>query len=124
MSMTPFSKVIKNESNTIDKHKLCHERKDVKPGKQISQEFEDEVLLHCENNNIENSYKFKSTRQNIDKNKYTYSYSTIKKAAVIVYNKEYWDGLSFIQKWHNDVRTRKLKFTNKWVTGMLRRHNS
>ena len=52
-SMTPCSNVILNESNIIDKRILCQERKDIKPGKKVSHEFEDEVLLHCENNNIE-----------------------------------------------------------------------
>ena len=118
MSMARCSKVTKNGINIADKHKSYRETKYIKPGKQISYEFEDEVILYCEN-----AYKLKSSSPIIDRNKFTYSYSTIKKAAIIIYNKEYWDGRSFIQKWHNDVRTRKLKFTNKWVTGMLRRQS-
>ena len=38
-------------------------------------------------------------------------------------NKDYWDAdsFSFTKKWKLDRRTSKLKFTNKWVCGFLRR---
>ena len=85
-----------------------------KTGKSISVEFENEVMLAC-----------KKLDSFLNNNKKTYSYTTIRECAKKVFDREYWDvnSKSFIKKWHYDKRTYKLQFTNKWVTGMLKRNN-
>jgi len=52
-----------------------------------------------------------------------YSYSLIKDCAKAVLNRDYWDDSTGTncKKWLCDARTSKLKFTNKWVVGILQR---
>jgi len=126
--MAPSSQVMNHDN--IDKITTIHyhKSKDIKPGKKISIEFEQEVILECDSiNNFIDNHNIKSINIDISRyrNKNVYSYSMIRKAARIIYDKDYWDekSLSFNKKWHNDVKTRKLQFTNKWITGLLRRNH-
>jgi len=87
------------------------------PGRPISEEFEDEVLLEC-----------KHSPKNIKKDKVTskvnmYSYALVRECANKILNKDYWDDSTGIstKKWLNDSRTSKLQFTNKWILGVLQR---
>lgn len=87
------------------------------PGRPISEEFEDEVLLEC-----------KQSPKNIKKDKVTtkvnvYSYALVRECANQILNKDYWDDSTGIssKKWLNDSRTSKLQFTNKWILGVLQR---
>lgn len=84
------------------------------PGRPISEEFEDEVLLEC-----------KQSPKNIKKIKTVnmYPYALIKECAKIVLNKEYCDNSTgiYTKKWLHDSRTNKLKFTNKWILGVIQR---
>lgn len=84
-------------------------------GRPVSDEFEAAVLRECQRSGV--SKKKKSTSSN------GYSYLSVKMCANKVLNKDYWDAdsFSFTKKWKLDRRTSKLKFTNKWVCGFLRR---
>jgi len=84
-------------------------------GRPVSDEFEAAVLCECQLSGV--SKKKKSTSSN------GYSYLSVKMCANKVLNKDYWDAgsFSFTKKWKLDRRTSKLKFTNKWVCGFLRR---
>lgn len=84
-------------------------------GRPVSDEFEAAVLGECQLSGV--SKKKKSASSN------GYSYLSVKMCANIVLNKDYWDAdsFSFTKKWKLDRRTSKLKFTNKWVCGFLKR---
>jgi len=86
------------------------------PGRPISDEFENEVLLECER--VSRLYQVKRV---VTSNLYTYS--LVKHCASEVLQKDYWDEetCSFMKKWLLDKRTCNLRFTNKWVFGVLRR---
>jgi len=83
-------------------------------GRPVSDEFEAAVLGECQLSGV--SKKKKSTSNG-------FSYLSVKMCANKVLNKDYWDAdsFSFTKKWKLDRRTSKLKFTNKWVCGFLRR---
>lgn len=84
-------------------------------GKPISQEFENEILEECiqENSNFIN---------NIVKNK-KFESRRIKKNAMKIFDREYYSHKfnQLIQKWHYDNRTYNLQFTSKWIKGFLKR---
>lgn len=84
-------------------------------GKPISQEFENEILKECiqENSNFIN---------NIVKNK-KFESRRIKKNAMKIFDREYYSHKfnQLIQKWHYDNRTYNLQFTSKWIKGFLKR---
>ena len=83
----------------------------LKTGKAISTEFEDEVMEEC---------------KSVYNNKNSYSYAAVRDCAKKIFDKDYWDveTNSFVKKWQNDKRTYKLQFTNKWVSGILKRYNA
>lgn len=86
------------------------------PGRPISDEFEMEVLKECER--VSRLYKVKRvSTSNI------YTYSLVKHCANEVLCKDFWDDktCSFVKKWQLDKRTCNLRFTNKWILGVLRR---
>jgi hypothetical protein len=84
-------------------------------GKPISQEFENEILKECiqENSNFLN---------NIVKNK-KFESQRIKRNAMKIFDREYFSHKfnQLIQKWHYDNRTYNLQFTSKWIKGFLKR---
>ena len=96
----------------LSEQKILHWMSKSKTGKAISIEFENEVMDRVK------QLCHLSTRA-------TYSYSAVRECAIKIFDKDYWDDRSktFIKKWHHDKRTYKLQFTNKWVTGMLKRNN-
>ena len=81
-------------------------------GRPLSVEFEEEVIKECESTQPK-----KSSSVNI------YPYEFVRECAIIVYNKDYWDkeSSSFIKKWHHDKTTCKLRFSNRWVLGLMQR---
>lgn len=85
------------------------------PGKPISLEFEQEVMMECQKTDSKDFKKSSATNG--------YTYSLVRLCAQQVMNKDYWDAdsASFVQKWRRDKRTCGLLFTNKWVSGVLRR---
>jgi len=86
------------------------------PGRPISDEFEMEVLKECER--VSRLFKVKRvSTSNI------YTYSLVKHCANEVLCKDFWDDktCSFVKKWQLDKRTCNLRFTNKWILGVLRR---
>ena len=86
------------------------------PGRPISDEFEMEVLKDCER--VSRLFKVKRvSTSNI------YTYSLVRYCANEVLCKEFWDDktCSFVKKWQLDKRTCNLRFTNKWILGVLRR---
>jgi len=85
------------------------------PGKPISEEFEHEVMEECKKTDNKSFKKSAATNG--------YTYSLVKLCANELLNKNYWDkdSSSFVQKWRLDKRTCSLLFTNKWVSGVLRR---
>ena len=89
------------------------------PGRPICEEFEEEVMKECEKtyDNV-NEIKRGSTANN-------YSYYQIRACAIKVWDRYYYDNKSGIhtKKWELNKRTNKLRFTNKWVLGVLRRHS-
>jgi hypothetical protein len=55
-----------------------------------------------------------------------FSHRLIRECALDIHNREYWnekDGL-FIKKWQKEKLTCSLMFSNKWVSGFLRRENA
>ena len=90
-------------------------------GRPKSNEFEDEVIAECERLLLNENYNC-TTRKRTN----TYSYTHVKNCAAIVMNREYWnqDTGSFVKKWQLNRTTNKLRFTNKWVFGVLRRHSN
>lgn len=85
------------------------------PGKPISLEFEQEVMMECQKTDSKEFKKSSATNG--------YTYSLVRLCALQVMNRDYWDAdsSSFVQKWRRDKRTCGLLFTNKWVSGVLRR---
>ena len=86
------------------------------PGRPISEEFEDEVLVACSQSPYVKSDRVHSKVS-------MYSYALVRECAYQVLHRDYWDestGL-YDKKWLNDSRTSKLQFTNKWILGMLQR---
>ena len=85
------------------------------PGKPISLEFEQEVMMECQKTDSKEFKKSSATNG--------YTYSLVRLCAHQVMNRDYWDAdsSSFVQKWRLDKRTSGLLFTNKWVSGVLRR---
>jgi len=81
-------------------------------GRPLSIEFEEEVIKECESTQPK-----KSSSVNI------YPYEFVRQCAINVYNKDYWDkeSSSFVKKWHQDKTTCKLRFSNRWVLGLLQR---
>ena len=86
--------------------------------KSNSDEFEDEVLAEC----AKACLSLKYCRAKLS-NFNSYYYSSVKECAIQVLNKDYWDAdtSSYVKKWKLDKRTCNLQFTNKWVSGLLRR---
>ena len=84
----------------------------LKTGRPLSVEFEDEVIAECERTQSK-----ESSSANI------YPYELVRANAIIVFNKDYWDDASssFIKKWHQDKKTCKLRFSNRWVFGLMQR---
>lgn len=89
------------------------------PGRPICEEFEEEVMNECERT-IDNGNKIKrgSSANN-------YSYDHIRACGTKVRDRYYCDTKSGIRtkKWELNKRTNKLRFTNKWILGVLRRHS-
>lgn len=89
------------------------------PGRPICEEFEEEVMNECETI-YDNGNKIKrgSTGN-------YYSYDQIRACAIKVWDRHYYDTKSGIhtKKWELNKRTNKLRFTNKWILGVLRRHS-
>ena len=81
-------------------------------GRPLSVEFEDEVIAECERTQSK-----ESSSANI------YPYELVRASAINVFNKDYWDDASssFIKKWHQDKKTCKLRFSNRWVFGLMQR---
>jgi hypothetical protein len=84
-------------------------------GKPVSQEFEDEVYeeylkLSKDNSNDVISFTNVST-------------VNLKQCGIQVLHREYWDITTnqMIKKWHTNPHTTALQFTNKWVSGFIRR---
>lgn len=89
------------------------------PGRPICEEFEEEVMNECEKiYDNGNEIKRGSTANN-------YSYDQIRACAIKVWDRCYYDSKSGIhtKKWELNKRTNKLRFTNKWILGVLRRHS-
>jgi len=97
-------------------------RSDKSMGRPVSQEFEKEVIEE-----YINTYK-KSNRNNNshlsvgEMNLYVNN-SSLKKCALVVWDREYWDEKTnaHIKKWHTDKLTCNLRFTGKWIGGLLKR---
>jgi len=113
--------------NSIDGYQEVNERRIKRwlkqsvlkcPGRPISTEFEDEVLMECElvSKKFGIKKKFSGTSNR-------YSYNLVKECAVKVFNRDYWDASqsSSDKKWQRDPYTSKLHFTNKWVVGLFHR---
>lgn len=90
-------------------------------GRPKSDEFEDEVLAECERSLSTGFYMMRKRGNRCNE----YSYVHVKKSAAIVMDMEYWDEktCSFVKKWQLNRTTSRLRFTNKWVHGVLRRHS-
>jgi hypothetical protein len=90
-------------------------------GRPKSDEFEDEVLAECERSLSTGFYMMRKRGNRCNE----YSYVHVKKSAAIVMDTEYWDEktCSFVKKWQLNRTTSRLRFTNKWVHGVLRRHS-
>lgn len=85
-------------------------------GRPVSPEFEVEVME-------EYMMAMQQTLTCPLRQKSSHSYSMMKECAKKVFNNDYWDEgtSSYVKRWQLDKRTCNLQFTNKWVSGMLRR---
>jgi hypothetical protein len=83
-------------------------------GKPVSQEFEDEVYDEYLKLNQDNSNDISFTKV---------STVNLKQCGIQVLHREYWDVTTnqMIKKWHNNPHTTALQFTNKGVSGFIRR---
>jgi len=88
-----------------------------KRGRPINNEFEEEVCIECEKSLEPDDKKLKRKKAN------EFSYAHVKQCALIVREKDYLDDKSntYFKKWKENETTNRLKFTNKWVHGVLRR---
>ena len=84
------------------------------PGRPLSVEFEEEVIAECERIQSKESSSVSLS---------TCTHEFIKMCAINVFNKDYWDdeSSSFIKIWHHDKKTCKLRFSNRWVIGLMQR---
>ena len=82
-------------------------------GRPVCDQFEAEVLAECD----------KCPQQSASTYSHPYSYAFVRECGHRVLNNYYWneDNSSCTKKWLLDKRTRHLKLTNKWVSGLLRR---
>ena len=119
---------------SIYKRKIERWKLSSKPmGRPVSREFENEVITeyaeywkkNCINKNSNSSstssyYSFCTSGA-----KPYISNSVLKKCALAVFDRDYWDekSNSYIKKWHIDKLTSKLCFSNRWITGLLMRSN-
>lgn len=92
------------------------------PGRPVCEEFEEEVMIECErtyDNDNDNKVKRGFTANN------NYTYDQIRACAAKVMDRYYLDTRSSIytKKWELNKRTNRLRFTNKWILGVLRRHS-
>jgi len=78
----------------------------VKRGRPINEEFEEEVCIECEKSLEPDDKRLKRKKAN------EFSYAHVKQCALIVRERD---------KWLENETTNRLKFTNKWVYGVLRR---
>ena len=83
-------------------------------GKPVSQEFEDEVYKE---------YQQLNKDDDIDVSFMNVSTVNLKQCGLKVLHRDYWDITTnqLVKKWHNDPHTSSLQFTNKWVSGFIRR---
>jgi len=113
-----FDEIMDN-NGLFEKLTRTIDTKTITRGRPKSKEFEDEVLIECEKLFV-NIYgpRTKALSSN------DYSYAHVRKSAMDVWNRDYWDEVSSnnIKKWQFNRRTRNLKFTNKWIHGVLHRH--
>ena len=88
------------------------------PGRPISDEFEMEVMKECER--VSRLFEVKRVATSN-----LYTYSVVKHCANEVLHKDFWDDetSSFVKKWQYDKRTCNLRFTNKWILGVLQRES-
>jgi hypothetical protein len=110
------SSTINKPDNPITKMSYENNTK-VKRGRPKNDEFEEEVCIECEKS-------FKPDNRNIKRKKANeFSYAHVKQCALIVREKDYLDDNSKtnFKKWKLNETTNRLKFTNKWVYGVLRR---
>jgi len=92
------------------------------PGRPINEDFEDEVMIECEKNS-ELLCRSQVMRRGSSSNRFSYDH--IRSCAVKLLDTFYWDksSNSFSKKWTLDKRVSKLHFTNKWISGLLRRQS-
>ena len=93
----------------------------------VCSEFEMEVLNECtqrilllKNKTDRTIYRKKANNTN------QFSHRLIRECARDIHNREYWNEKngSFIKKWQKEKLTCSLMFSNKWVSGFLRRENA
>ena len=105
----------------INERKIKRWKKQVtmnSPGRPISDEFEMEVMKECER--VSRLFEVKRVATSN-----LYTYSVVKHCANEVLHKDFWDDetSSFVKKWQYDKRTCNLRFTNKWILGVLQRES-
>jgi len=86
----------------------------------VCHEFEIEVLKECNEHVMKTNTIMDKKKSN---NMNQFSHRLIRQCARDIRNREYWDekSQSYIKKWHVEKLTCDLKFSNKWVSGLLRR---
>jgi len=90
---------------------------EVNRGRPRSEEFEEEVMYECERANDPKRKRPSSAND--------YSYELVRNSANALLDKEYCDEKTgcYVKKWRFNKTTRNLRFTNKWIFGVLRRHS-
>jgi hypothetical protein len=128
MNITEIPKLNNTVYNIQKQHKKDKNCNHVpKVTNHVCSEFEMEVLNECtqriillKNKTDRTIYRKKANNTN------QFSHRLIRECARDIHNREYWnekDG-SFIKKWQKEKLTCSLMFSNKWVSGFLRRENA
>lgn len=127
MNITKIPKhnnILYNIQKQHDKDKNCNHVPKVT--NHVCLEFEKEVLNECtqrillKNKTEWTMYRKKANNTN------QFSHRLIRECARDIHNREYWNEKygSFIKKWQKEKLTCNLMFSNKWVSGFLRRENA
>jgi len=114
-----FDQIIMNNNDVFDRSMSPNANTAIVRGRPICDEFEDEVLFECQRS-LQNSND-KNTGKKSSKSK-MFSYAHVKKCAIEVFNRDYYDNTTSVKKWQQNKKTRNLCFTNKWIHGVLQRH--
>jgi hypothetical protein len=116
--------ILYNIQKQHDKDKNCNHVPKVT--NHVCLEFEKEVLNECTQRILLKNKTEWAIYRKKENNTNQFSHRLIRECARDIHNREYWNEKngSFIKKWQKEKLTCNLMFSNKWVSGFLRRENA